>query len=62
MGGLGGGETAGLGWVGGGVVGEELAKRQGGSVDVCLWGGVQALEGCRIGRESRMGEHVADQR
>ena len=38
-------------------MGEELAKRQGGSVDVCLWGGVQALEGCRIGRETRMGEH-----
>ena len=37
-----------LGWGG---------SRQGVSVNVCLWGGVQALEGCRIGRESRMGEH-----
>ena len=54
---LGGGEAAGLGWVCGGVVGEELAQRQGVSFDVCLWGGVHALEGCRIGRESRMCEH-----
>ena len=45
------------------VLDEELAEGEGLAFDVGVWGRIQALEGCCICCESRMGKHtVADQR